>query len=832
MKKLAILLILIPLLVNAQWVLDNCDTSIEDSLYTLGTEGGDSKITLSINTTDFAEGTGALDVNFVVGAHHPWGSFAQLYYRLDDDATMDWSAYDSISVWIKVRTAPTLPENMFFRFHIVDKITADGNQEDYVWEHATLIDVESEWVNVRIPIIERESDGTTLPNDEGFVITPDNWGNQQNNKTLDRDKVLGFNLAVVTSGWTDPLNLPADSCIVSFDEIKLFGARSVPFIFFNGKTMASNMEAWSWGQSSVSIAEGEGATAGTNAIHWVQGNEWGNGWSGIGWDIDPSFNMGNVWSSDSLKFKMKADAGTGAIRIQLEDNLDGNVAGKRGTVFTPTADGEWHYYAIKLSDMTFQDGTTTFDSTQVFKLGMMGEGSAVAGQNVYIDDLWTGNPVIDVVPPAAPTGVNALADNGFNQIIWVDVAGESEESYSVYASMNPITDVTASGVDKIAANIAENTQSAVHYIYHPLEDLDVTYYYAVICTDNFGNVSDAGLFTSGIQNTAQGIGTISMTPPVNFVADGDFVEWDASGIQPIVLNQETAFACPWNTAVIDDDNDLSGNIYIAVDDTYLYFAADVIDDVYYHSDEGNWYENMDAFEVYIGLYDRRDAKHSTAQTTGSEPDYKFVMTETKIWEEVVLNKDLAQNEENDYFFTDLGGADYVVEYRIALDSLVTDDVPRFQPERGMRVPIELVLHDHDNTGAMEGNLCTSYLNNDNAWQTPTVWFETWIGDTTNTVTSVETMGAGSPVREFTLNQNYPNPFNPVTTIKYTVPSTANVKLSIYNTMGQEVMTLVDEQMNAGTYDVTFDAASFSSGVYFYRLKAGDFTQIKKMIFMK
>ena len=85
---------------------------------------------------------------------------------------------------------------------------------------------------------------------------------------------------------------------------------------------------------------------------------------------------------------------------------------------------------------------------------------------------------------------------------------------------------------------------------------------------------------------------------------------------------------------------------------------------------------------------------------------------------------------------------------------------------------------------------------------------------------------------FNLYQNYPNPFNPRTTIKYSIPELSKVKLTLFNLLGEEVTTLVNEEKNAGNYSVEFNAATLPSGVYFYQLKAGEFISSKKMVLMK
>jgi Secretion system C-terminal sorting domain len=87
-------------------------------------------------------------------------------------------------------------------------------------------------------------------------------------------------------------------------------------------------------------------------------------------------------------------------------------------------------------------------------------------------------------------------------------------------------------------------------------------------------------------------------------------------------------------------------------------------------------------------------------------------------------------------------------------------------------------------------------------------------------------------QEFILSQNYPNPFNPVTTINYSIPKQSNVKIKVYNILGKEILTLVNETKPQGNYSVEFNANNLSSGVYFYRLSSGQFLQVKKMLLIK
>jgi hypothetical protein len=97
--------------------------------------------------------------------------------------------------------------------------------------------------------------------------------------------------------------------------------------------------------------------------------------------------------------------------------------------------------------------------------------------------------------------------------------------------------------------------------------------------------------------------------------------------------------------------------------------------------------------------------------------------------------------------------------------------------------------------------------------------------------TVSNEGTNEP-QSFELTQNYPNPFNPSTNISFTIPASGDATLKVYNLLGQEVATLVNERMNAGSHTVNFDASRLASGIYIYRLTSGGFTQTRKMTLIK
>ena len=107
----------------------------------------------------------------------------------------------------------------------------------------------------------------------------------------------------------------------------------------------------------------------------------------------------------------------------------------------------------------------------------------------------------------------------------------------------------------------------------------------------------------------------------------------------------------------------------------------------------------------------------------------------------------------------------------------------------------------------------------------------WRRDLNEILTLVQ--NSSNPVPEkYTLSQNYPNPFNPSTNIRYEIPKNEFVKLIVFDALGREVETLVNEKQNSGTYEATFDASQYSSGVYFYRLTTDNFSDTKKMLLIK
>jgi hypothetical protein len=562
----------------------------------------------------------------------------------------------------------------------------------------------------------------------------------------------------------------------------------------------------------------------------VQGDQWANGWTGWGVDVAPAFNLAGGWMKDSLKFQMKADTGTGAIRAQIE-----SANGKRGTVFSPIADGKWHPYALSLRAMTVQDGAAAFDSTAIIKFGFMAEATAKVGKVVYTTDIWTGNPVFDVIPPDAPTGLAVAGSNYTNLVTWNPVT-KAGCTYNVYFSDKKWSNPDSSIVEDMPPyNLSSPLAS--HLLLAPDKDANVSYYYGVLAQDPSGNKSPVAVMSAPVTSLAKGVPTIAMSAPPSFTANGNLSEW--AGIKPFILNTQkgTAHAVP--NFPIADSLDLSVKAYLAMDANNLYIAFDVVDNVVAVDTTKNDYE-QDCPDIFIGLYDWKGRRHD-GYLRGATPDYHLRFSKNRIKVDndggPVLMYAYAGNPNYIWKEKTLTPG-YIVEAKIPFALLAAAFPTRndavFVPKAGMRIPIDFAVNDRDDpsaTGPRKGIMCYSPISNDDSYKAMYYWSNTW---TAGSASAVEQTG-GIPT-QYELSKNYPNPFNPSTKINYSLAKSGAVSLKVYDVVGRLVATLVDGYQVAGKYTVTFNTAdrtfNLSSGVYFYRLESGSFMSVDKMMLLK
>ena len=866
MKKLlpllAVLLVLVPAMLNAQQMIENFDQAPADTNYwnwfnpvnpnvNFGAHyqtnvSADSQygwIKVSYVNDPVIEGTGAMQVDYSVDNTESWGGYTKLeHWNPDSNAVYDWSAYDSISFWYYNKVPQSLAGRVTFRFDLHDvsnspngNKTYDVNNCEYYYSFLNILDDAPGWHKITMPL---KAD-PNFWNGEGFNRT--GWAGIAGNNQLDLDKIKGWSFEFSISGAGEG---DYSQGTIVLDAMELKGLKKVSLVFFNGRAVPSNVTVDpGWGGGSYEITDKEASVPTTNSIKWnTPPNDWAV-WDGLVFILNSPKNLSASWDSDSLHFMIKADAGLDSLKLVLsDDDMDGDGPDLEYEAFYMLKesevgyDGTWKEVNIALKDFNRNGGAWNgsamqydkmMDSTRVKKFKILIASTAAVGKVVYLDNIWTGHPVIDVIAPEAPTGVAGTPGDYYNLVIWQDVPGETGEVYDVYASKKPITDINSPDVDVVATGVNEDVQTAVHWLNYPLQDHDVTFYYAVRCRDAAGNIGPIAVSAAPTTNKAKGIATIALNPPANFAADGDFTEWQNSGIKPFVLSPSTAHI---GAGSFTGDNDLTATVYMAADATYLYFAVDAIDDVFSFDPAGNWWED-DAVELFIGLYDWRGPKHNSYER-GNEPDYQLLIRVDGLYNGRNGNAMIYSPDSTNYYFEGLGVSDYAIETKIPWTSIAFGDDKVFEPKRGMRIPLDIYIHDSDETNVMNGTLSTSPYDNDNSWQSPEHWSYTWIGDTTNVATAVGGEKNGLVVNTYALNQNYPNPFNPTTTIEYSLAKSGLVTLNVYNTLGQKVKSLVNQRQAAGKHFAHLDAHDLSSGIYFYKIQSGKFTQIKKMILMK
>jgi hypothetical protein len=829
-----------PFTLKAQvFVIDNFDNAIKDSLYINNIESG-STMTQALSTTDKHGGTAALDFKATVANLHTWGSYAQLIRARKPGAPFfNFQGSDSLSLWIKVVKAPTHPESVVFRIHLGDRQDTTGNLEEYVYENATILDAASGWVNLKVPLKEIDSkERTVAPGDSGFVIIPSSWNPPPiNDGKLDLTHISQYNISFITSGAIE------DSIEVLYDDFERSGLKPIPFVAFNGKVVSGDMTMGAWGNSTSAVVDPEGGSvAGKAAIKWtLDPQTWDNGahgWCGIYFDFSER-NMGGNWKYvDTMKLRVKIPAEyNDDLRIQFDDAAKGNIK----YVFKKADynwDGTWKTLKMPLQGGAHDGSATTFDSTRVNKFEIIDETGSVKPCVIYVEDVWMGNPSFDVIAPEAPKDLQATTSTDYTNIIgWTDVPGEANETYNVYCSLKPITDVTSYGVELVKGKIPHGTGTVTHLLRTPLEDGSVSYYYAVTCTDASGNVSKIASTASATSNSAKGVPTIALGTPVDFKADGKITEFTnlftTLGYKPISIKKTEGTGFVPANQKWDSDADISAKVYMAMDDNNLYIAFDVTDDYVDGMTAADTYKR-DCPDLFIGLYDFRGAAH-TAFGRGVTPDYQIRFNQTKIRFDNPTLDSLYAPGENYYWAEKTAGGGYIVEAKIPFTEIqtrrhtVSGADSLFKPVEGMKIPIDFALNDADATGEREGILTYSPNNEDKSYQDVTRWIYTWVGK--KSVVGVENE-KNTTVKSYSLSQNYPNPFNPSTTIRYSIPQAGRVTLKVFNVLGKEISTLVNEEKNQGSYEVKFDASQLASGIYFYQIESGSFRQVNKMLLLK
>jgi hypothetical protein len=325
----------------------------------------------------------------------------------------------------------------------------------------------------------------------------------------------------------------------------------------------------------------------------------------------------------------------------------------------------------------------------------------------------------------------------------------------------------------------------------------------------------------------------------------------------------------WNGAAWDSlykttyDYDNSGNLEITIDqswngtgwdnqykNTYQYNANnDVSERLEEQWFEGNWknsildvynYNEQDQLELIASFWWPDTAWKESVEIYYAYDSYGYITDKlTKFWESEELG--LQNKYHQTYEYLPGTGIETVVtnqEWSLQSEEWINQyrEVKSYDEENNIQnyltevwggtdwLPAFQDNYTYDEHGNLDIQLSQNWNGTEwiNSFKATHVWLF---------VTSVEDDPASLPFA-YSLKQNYPNPFNPSTKISYTVGKTSNVQLRIFDVLGNELETLINQEKPAGTYQLIWNAANFPSGVYFYQIKSDEFVQTKKMILLK
>ncbi len=885
MKKLLFVLFTVMLAgtASAQRVFDPMDNSVgtnwpdpavrDVNFYTNGTN---SYMNL-YNDPDHIEGTGSMKIDYRVDAQDGWGGYTvRVTGTTPFSPTMDASAGTEIRFWYKV-TDPVVKssgDGSFIMEFKMGEFDDEGNRD--LWLTNTPIDfadATGQWIQASIPIAAT-GDRTT-----GFELQ---FGDGDGE--LQVHKIGSYEIAMVygnspTGAGIGP-NYPNAIGSVLLDGFAVYGNAYPPiFTFDNSAASGWNPDNMPWAGTNAGAI-----TLSDEATDKVEGD----GSLKIEYELSAPFDWGGFLSIEKdvtkpEKFEERTalilfvknlvpavgEAGRHFMRVFLDENSGGGNEEwiiDIGIDLTQPSGWIGYYLPFEEKPMGASDrfppkdgfalkggsGDGKFKPENIYKIRieLFGRGTAdgfaaptrVTG-TILLDVMQqSGFKYADEVPPASVSSLLVVPSSYSNLVTWTDLPGEEGEKYNVYYSANPITDINAPGVAPLKTGISGGVQVVTHLIRAPKTDANQTWYYAINCMDKAENIGP--IFSSGaITNTAQGIPTIRLTTP-NFAADGSLAEWVTAGVTPFGVHfaDGTAFMAQ-NDKIggpgLTEDDDCSGECYVALDQQYLYVAFNMNDEVVY--DDDSYYPNntweLDATELFMSFYDIDETPLTKAYKSGSKPDYHLRFNKQKMREDHWDKEtdELLLPGEN-YYWDLKFPAGYIIEARIPLVDLATKRdnagalIDTIYAKRGWKVGFDWGMFDNDGdpTARREARIFWSPFNQDLGYQDARLWMYTWLeDDQVSTDVPEETLPA-----KYELSQNYPNPFNPTTQINYSLEKAGMVSLKIYDILGRVVADLVNKHQESGSYTVDFNASNLSTGVYFYKLESGSFSSVKKMMLIK
>jgi len=742
------------------------------------------------DNTAFFEGTGSTKIDYNIVAGESWGGYVSRQTTQNQEY-YDFSAGEFISFQFKILTPLSISQTgeFYMEFKLLDY---DNNNNYDIWLQRVpidLTDASNNWINIKIPLIQSNDSQTGFINQFAF-----------NNGIMELDRIKNFEWAFVftTAGGGTPN--PTGSGSILVDRWELTGNKYPPLNTFDNTTVNFyNIDDMNWAgeadKSSILLTdnlndkiEGDASLKMDYTVNASQ--DWG-GYVSIYKDIikpngfenrsslviyiknELPHSSPNITRLDLNFYIVEDNTGVDETwRIRLPINLSqvsgwtryvlplkqGLVTAPMGTYILPT-DGFAQYFGGEQGDNIFN-----FDHIKSYGIEVAAAGTSAGplGEKftgtILFDLLQQGGNDTDNEAPEAPSNFTVTSGTYNNTFNWSDVTNEGAgEKYLIYGCNNPFTDITEPGVELIGFYY-ENVGNGIHYLRSPKVDANVTNYYGIRSVDLANNIGPFA-FASPVTNMAKGIGVISLNPPVNFNADGDLSEWNNYQPIEIKLSNQTGFIGPnYN---VGNDADLSALARIAMDNKYLYVAFDVNDDNVISNGPVPSYIN-DSPELLIGLYDLIGVQHNSFQR-GDYPDYHLRFNQFALSSDnstMVVNNLLLPGL-NYGWFEKFPSGGYIVEAKIPLADLAqmrdnygeqTDKT--FIPLPGMKIPLDINLNDQDVPGSREGLLYFSNMNEDNSWNDPQRWGNTWTDTKYLMLVAPREISVFNPTEVIPLQWNY------------------------------------------------------------------------------
>ncbi len=853
-KKILFIIVLIFFSTIAQAqleIVDDFEILPDDSLYWqfVGTKNADSLLSyvnVYYDSINCYENGKSLNLNWSVHNCESWGGFSRIEHWLPGDSIYDFSLYDTLCLKYNILQAANPPEKVHLEFMLYDvsnSIQGEATNIDSLCEvyysFHYILDQDTGWNELKIPFKP-----TVIGNGDGFVLT--RWFGISGNEQLDLDYIKGFafNFAV-----TQDMEVQQVIGNILIDNLSVYTMRERWDFIYNGVGFASNVNLSFQGMPEQAIITSEVSYSNGHSVQWTSSATELN--SGLVFTFDSPLNYNLHWSRSPLSFKIKTPMDMGKLKLVIsDDDYDGNGP---DSVFNSVYildnlpilpidpidlqnSGNWKNIEIPLTcfdryagyDIEDSVEYGEMDSSRIWQIKFLIADSNGLGKNIYLDDILLG--VIPNQEPPVPI-FDVIADTlaYHNTIYWLENHNGINETYNIYFSEFPINsnNIESDSVQLLVENLNEEVSYYQHDLKAPIHDQPVDYYYVISCKNPLGQetISNVNEF---VTNKARGIAVINYLSPFNFSADGLLDEWQS-------FQAFRIFPSEWSGTVaegtsIDNDQDLSVEAWLACDDNNIYIAFNVTDDsVRIDIPHSPW--NNDSPELFIGLYNWINAQHNLPQN-GMEPDYhlNFGSQGITLYPNNGFGDTLFHDSQSeDFIFHLKENRGYIIETKISFDYLASlrgDSI--YYPQIDDRIALDFSINDVDSDALREGILTYSPDNQNLSWMDVSRWDYTWIKANTTTSSYPEV----KKISAFKLFQNYPNPFNPETTISYTLPKTTEVNLSIYDIRGNIVENLVNCTQIAGHYSVTFQGDNLPSGIYLYRINAGNYTDVNRMLLIK